>query len=377
MKKIVVLGAGLVGKAIAFDLCGEYDVTAVDIDEANVRKIDEYHTLRGIHADLSNPAKVKEVIADCDLVIGAVPGHMGFETLKTVIQFGKDIVDISFFSEDPFELDELARLNQVTAVVDFGVAPGMSNVILGNHNQHMSIDSFECMVGGLPVVRTWPWEYKAPFSPIDVIEEYTRPARIVQHGEVVVKPALTEPELIDFPEVGTLEAFNTDGLRSLLKTMTIPNMVEKTLRYPGHITLIRALRDSGFFDQAPLKVNHTEIRPVDFTTRLLFPKWELKPDEEEFTLMRIIITGHVNKKRQRIVYHLLDRYDEKSGISSMARTTGYPCTAAARLVIEGKFKQHGICPPEFVGAADHCYKAIMKHLEERDIHYSVEQSTIG
>ena len=244
MKKIVVLGAGLVGKAIAFDLCGEYDVTAVDIDEANVRKIDEYHTLRGIHADLSNPAKVKEVIADCDLVIGAVPGHMGFETLKTVIQFGKDIVDISFFSEDPFELDELARLNQVTAVVDFGVAPGMSNVILGNHNQHMSIDSFECMVGGLPVVRTWPWEYKAPFSPIDVIEEYTRPARIVQHGEVVVKPALTEPELIDFPEVGTLEAFNTDGLRSLLKTMTIPNMVEKTLRYPGHITLIRALRDS-------------------------------------------------------------------------------------------------------------------------------------
>src|SRR5690606_32895639 len=143
----------------------------------------------------------------------------GFATAKAVIESGRNMVDISFFPEDPFELDELAKKHNVTVVTDCGVAPGMGNIILGYHNQAMQVTDYECLVGGLPLVREWPWEYRAVFSPIDVIEEYIRPARFVQNGALVVREALSDPELVHFAEVGTLESWNSDGLRTLIQTM--------------------------------------------------------------------------------------------------------------------------------------------------------------
>ena len=246
-KKIAVLGAGLVGKAIAIDLSEKFDVTSVDISTEALKALSE-SSIKTIKADLSDHQNLSILVQPFDLVIGAMPGFMGFETVRTVIKAGKNMVDISFFPEDPFELDELARENNVTIVTDCGVAPGMGNIILGYHHKHMNIDSYECLVGGLPVVREWPYEYKAVFSPIDVIEEYTRPARYVQSGAVVIKEALSDPELIHFDGVGTLESWNSDGLRTLIRTMpNIPNMIEKTLRYPGCIEYLRVLRASGFF----------------------------------------------------------------------------------------------------------------------------------
>ena len=158
------------------------------------------------------------------------------------------MVDISFFPEDPFQLDALAKQKNVTVVTDCGVAPGMGNIILGYHNKRMNVSDYECLVGGLPVVREWPYEYKAVFSPIDVIEEYTRPARYVQSGVVVVKEALSDPELVHFDGVGTLGILELRRTSFLIKTMpNIPNMIEKTLRYPGCIEYLRVLRESGFF----------------------------------------------------------------------------------------------------------------------------------
>ncbi|MBN1154056.1 saccharopine dehydrogenase NADP-binding domain-containing protein [candidate division KSB1 bacterium] len=372
MKKITVLGAGLIGKAIAIDLCGEYDVTAVDIRAENLKQINLYHNIEGIHADLSKPKTIEHVIADADLVIGAVPGHMGFKTLKCIINSGKNVVDISFFNEDPFKLDTLAKEKGVTAAVDCGLAPGMSNLLLGYHNKRMEIENFECYVGGLPTERVWPYEYKAPFSPIDVIEEYTRPARIVEHGQVITKPAMSHPELIDFEGIGTLEAFLTDGLRTLIRTMKIPYMKEKTLRYPGHINIMRALRESGFFSKEPIDLHGTVVRPLEVTTKLLFPLWQLKPDEHEFTVMRLIIEGKEKNKPKKYVYNLIDRYEEKHEMSSMARTTGYPCIAIARLVIEGKLKHPGICPPELIAEKDNCYTFIMDYLGKKGISYSLD-----
>lgn len=245
MKKIIVLGAGMVGRAMAIDLSKDFAVTSADISDENLNRLKPYG-IETIQADLSDKEKIKSLIADKDLVIGAVPGFMGFETFKTVIESGKNTSDISFFDEDPFVLDELAK-NNVTAVMDIGVAPGMDNIILGYHNKRMEVSDFICLVGGLPAARIWPYEYKAPFSPIDVLEEYTRPARFVKENKIVIKPALSEPELMDFNEIGTLESFNSDGLRSLIKTMPhIPNMIERTLRYPGHIELMRVMRETGF-----------------------------------------------------------------------------------------------------------------------------------
>jgi lysine 6-dehydrogenase len=371
MKKIAVLGAGLVGKAMAIDLAKNFEVTSIDINELALSELSSVG-IKTQKADLTNTTVLSALIQSFDLVVGAVPGFMGFETCKTVIEAGKDMVDISFFPEDPFLLDELAKKNNVTVVTDCGVAPGMGNIILGYHNQKMKIDSYECLVGGLPVVREWPYEYKAVFSPIDVIEEYIRPARYVQNGAVVVREALSDAELIHFEEVGTLESWNSDGLRSLIKTMShIPHMIEKTLRYPGCIEYLRVLRETGFFSYDEVEVKGVKIRPIDLTAKLLFPKWKLKPGEEEFTVMRIRMSGEENGQQRNIQYNLYDRTEKSSGTLSMARTTGYTCTAAVHLVVDGKYDRKGISPPEYLGEEENNFHFILSYLKERGVSYKL------
>lgn len=370
--KIAVLGAGLVGGAIARDLALEksFKVLAADRDAERLDElVSRDPSVEVCATDLGNPHALKACIDDADLVVSAVPGGMGFETLRRIIDAGKDVVDISFFGEDPFELDGLAKQRGVTAVVDCGVAPGLSNVIAGYvHGRMDKVDSYVCYVGGLPRVRSWPYEYKAVFSPLDVLAEFTRPARLVEHGELVVRPALTEVEMIDFRGVGTLEAFNTDGLRSLARTMDIPFMKEKTLRYPGHANLVRVFRDSGFFDETPISVAGQMVRPIDMTARLLFDQWRLGKDEADFTVMQVIMDGHEDGQRVRRDFYLLDGFDQATHTTSMARTTGYTCAIVARQVAEGMFSRKGICPPEFVGATTGCYEHLLLELEHRGIH---------
>jgi len=367
MKKVIVLGAGLVGNAIAADLATDCEVTCADISPEALAQAGV--GVRTVLADVSQKERLHQLVAPFDLVVGAVPGFMGFETVRTVIEAGKNMVDISFFPEDPFLLHDIAKQQGVTVVTDCGVAPGMGNIFLGYHNQRMAIDRFECLVGGLPEVREWPLEYKAVFSPIDVIEEYTRPARYVHQGALVVREALSDAELVHFAEVGTLEAWNSDGLRSLLHTMPhIPNMIEKTLRYPGTIEYLRVLRTLGFFSSDPVTVKGQAVRPVDLTAQLLFPAWKLKPGEREFTVMRIVIEGNQDGQPKTYRYSLLDRTDNQ-GRLSMARTTGYTCTAAVHLVLQGQFNRPGINPPEFLGESETHFRFILNYLHSRGVHY--------
>lgn len=366
--KIVILGGGRVGSAMARDLAGDprFDVTVVDASAEALRRLEAWG-LRTERADLADPAAVGRAVRDHDLVVGAVPGFLGFATLKAVLEADKDVVDISFFDEDPFLLDELARERGRIAIVDCGVAPGCSNLVLGRMAAELDrLDSFVCFVGGLPAERTWPFEFKAVFSPIDVLEEYTRPARFKRHGQMVILPALTEVEPVDFPGVGTLEAFNTDGLRTLLR-MDVPSMVEKTMRYPGHADKMRMLRETGFFATEPLEIGGARVRPLDLTARLLFSSWQLGPEEEDFTAMRIVVEGEQEGRRVRRAWDLLDRFDRATGTTSMARTTGYTCTAAVRLVAAGLYDRKGISPPEFVGRDAAAYEFMMRELAARGV----------
>lgn len=369
MKKIVVFGSGMVGSAIAIDLNKQYDVTVADICETNFEKLQRQQGIQLVKADVTNSTALSAVIKAADLVISAVPGSIGFNTLKNVIENKKNVVDIAFFPEDAFKLDKLAKKMGVTAIVDCGVAPGMSNLLLGYHNKQMSVETFECLVGGLPVKRSLPYEYKAPFSPSDVIEEYIRPARFVENGKIVTRAALSDPELVEFESIGTLEAFNTDGLRSLIKTIKVPNMKEKTLRYPGHIDIIWVLRETGFFNSNAIDVNGQKVVPRDLSSQLLFKLWRLEPDDEEFTVMRIRISGMENGKPKSYIYSMLDRFDMETRTSSMARTTGYTCTAAANLFLEGKYQRKGINPPEFIGEDSDCVDYVLQYLAHRNIFY--------
>jgi lysine 6-dehydrogenase len=293
MSKILVLGAGMIGSAMAIDLAKNHQVTLTDISLQQLKKVnDKCPALTISELDVTDITNLKSALKPFDIVISSVPSSLGYATLKSVIDSGKDVVDITFSSQNSLDLDKLAKEKRVTAIVDCGVAPGFDNLLLGYYNEKLKLTDFECLVGGLPKQKKWPFYYKAPFAPYDVIEEYTRPARYVENSKLITREALSDPEFVEFDKVGTLESFNTDGLRSILFTMPhIKNMKEKTLRYPGHIEYVRVLKESGFFSNSKIRIDGAEVSPLDFTCKILFNEWKLGESEEEITVMRISIKG--------------------------------------------------------------------------------------
>ncbi len=367
---IVVLGGGRVGGAIVRDLTAvkDFSVTVADVDPVALERLAAAGA-KTLPLDLSDADNVAVAVEGADIVVGAVPGYLGYALLEQVLEYGIPIVDISFFPEDAFGLDEKAREAGVPCLVDCGIAPGFTHLILGRLEEELDeTRSFHCLVGGLPVERSWPWDYKAPFSPGDVIEEYVRPARLRRNGEEVTMPALSEVELVNFPGLGTLEAFLTDGLRTLLKTCRTPDMVEKTMRYPGHAEQMRVLREAGFFSARQIQVASGLVRPRDVTEALLFNAWRFEEGEPDLTVLRVEVTGSKDGKDVRHIYNILDYYDPDSETSSMARTTGYTCTAMVHLIADGLWKEPGVAPPEIVGRSEACYQAVLDHLGARGIH---------
>lgn len=372
MKHVIVLGAGMVGTAMAIDMAKNSYVTISDLNEEALKQANKKsNSLKILKLDVTKTEDLKIALEPFDLVICAVPGFLGFQTLKTIIEAKKNVIDISFFPENSLDLDALAKENNVTAIVDCGVAPGMDNIILGYYNEKMKLTDFECLVGGLPKVKKWPFCYKAPFSPVDVIEEYTRPARYVENSKVITREALTDCEYIEFDKVGTLESFNSDGLRSIIYTMShIPNMKEKTLRYPGHVEYIKVLKESGFFEEDKIDVKGVKVSPLEFTSKILFNEWKLGETEEELTVMRITVKGeNADGRTEEVVYNLYDEYCPKTKTSSMSRTTGYTATAAANMFLDGLFDEKGVFPPELVGKHEACFNYFINYLEERNVIY--------
>lgn len=370
--KATVLGCGLVGSLIVRDLAQRqnFEVLAVDSDPNAAERLGSGVSDRARFrtADLSESSAIREVIKDSDVVVGAVPGRFGLRMLQTVIESGKPISDISFAPEDALELDQLARERGVTAVIDAGVSPGLSNLAVGKADSMLdSIDDATIFVGGLPLRRTWPWEYRSVFSPTDVIEEYIRPARMIVGGEIVTKPALSEPELLDFDQLGTLEAFNTDGLRSLLFTTRAANMKEKTLRYPGHIDRMRALREAGFFSDEKIEIDGARVAPRKLTESLLFEQWRRPHHETEATLLRVRVEGMTASTRRRVDFELYDETDHSTGDTSMARTTGFPCAIIAGMLARGEIGSTGVLALEHLGRDGTTYDSIVGELGRRDV----------
>jgi saccharopine dehydrogenase-like NADP-dependent oxidoreductase len=370
MAKILVLGAGMVGSAIVRDLAERHEVLSTDFSAAALEPLAKVKNVTTRRLDCIDSAAVQAAATEVDAVICAVPGALGFRTLRSLIETGAKVADISFFPEDALDLHALAEQSGAVVVTDIGVAPGVDNLILGYHDAQMEVRRFECLVGGLPIARSFPYQYKAPFSPADVVEEYLRPARVYEHGREVIKPALSEPEYLEFPGIGTLEAFNTDGLRSLIQTMPhIPDMVERTLRYPGHRELMLAFRESGFFSDDPIDVDGVAISPRAFTSKILFDQWKLQPGEPELTVMRVTVEGIEDGKAVRHVYHLDDRGDAATQTSSMARTTGYTCTGMLECLLDGSWTTPGVTPPERVGQATGLWEKIQAHLAARQVRF--------
>lgn len=377
---IVVLGCGRVGRTVVETLTADYRVTAVDASR------DALDALRGVgglimcERDVTDRRALERVVRDADLVVGAMPGFLGYRTLRDVVDIGKDIVDISFPAEDQLALGALARERGVTAVVDCGIAPGYWNMVVGNSVATLaSVSSATCYVGGLPLRPTEPWLYKAGYSVGDVLEMYTRPSRSIVDGRVLVEPAMSGTEIVGSP-LGDLEAFNTDGLRTMLTTMSrVPNIREKTLRYPGHLDRVGRLADLGMLSYDPVAVvSHdtgarSHVRPIEVLQGMLADEWRMGPDEEDVTVMRIDIEGTTREGADVVVTHeLLDR--AQAGHSSMARTTGFTCCAVVDAFMSRRLTSTGVVPPEHIGADVELFSYVDRRLAERGVEFKVNVS---
>jgi saccharopine dehydrogenase-like NADP-dependent oxidoreductase len=382
MATVTVLGGGMVGGVIATDLAGDAGLRVVVADnrpEALARCAARADRL-GVRletrlADLGDGAQVTALAKGSDVVCGAMGSGIALGAMRAVIEAGRSYCDISFMPEDFTQLHTLAQERGVTVVPDCGVAPGMSHMLAAASAAELeACDEVDIFVGGLPVERRWPFEYKAGFSPSDVIEEYTRPARLIEHSKVVTREALSEPELIDLPGVGTLEAFNTDGLRSLLETLRVPRVREKTLRYPGHIDLMRVLRHIGLMGAEAVEVSDADgqlvrVRPRELLAKLMFPHWTYGPGEADLTVMRVEARGKRGGKPARVAWDLLDHYDQRTQTTSMARTTAFPCAIVTRMLLDEGLKGPGVLPPERLAAMPGVLDDLLAEQARRDVRY--------
>ncbi len=354
----------MIGSFIAEELCNDFEVMVVDNNKSTLNQIEKRnHRISAINFDVKNGI-IEDIIANYDLAVNCLPGFMGFEMLKKIIQCKVSCVDISFMPENCLELSEFALENNCLVIPDAGVAPGLSNLIIGNIVANNKIEEIQTMVGGLPKKKNPPWNYKAPFSPIDVIEEYTRPARIRINGKTEVREALSKKQRLEVEGIGELEAFLTDGLRTLLDSKgslsEVPNLMEFTIRYPGHCDLIRKMVSDGKFSNAIVKGK--KITRKEETSGELFESWKLEEGEEEFTFMLILA---VPSEGNEISYTIYDEFTE--GATSMARTTGLTACAFSRLVLENKIKEKGVICPETLGMNNIFYDYVLNYLRDRGI----------
>jgi len=364
--KVVVFGGGMIGSLIASEISKEYDVAVLDNCKDKLEKIKyRNNNIETINLDVKGK-KVEKILEDYDLAINCLPGFIGFKILKRIIKCRVSCVDISFMPQNCMELSELALEKGCLVIPDAGVAPGLSNLIVGHIVSKSKIHEIQTMVGGLPKKKAPPWNYKAPFSPIDVIEEYTRPARIKTNGKIEVKPALSKKLKLEVEGIGELEAFLTDGLRTLLDSAScvssVPNLTEYTLRYPGHCNLIKKMISEGELSDERTYYKGKEMTKKEKTCKQLFKLWKLGEEEEEFTFMLVIATDTDGKE---ISYTIYDEFTD--GWSSMARTTGLTACAFSKLVLEKEIEGSGIICPEKIGMESRLYDFVLDYLKERGI----------
>lgn len=370
MTRALILGGGTNGSAMAMDLAGQdgWTVTVADHDAGVLSRVKDAYGVAVAKADLTDSEQLSALLADHDIVLGALPSHLGFAALRTVVEAGRHCVDVSFMAEDGTSLSRLARDKGSVTVIDCGLAPGISNMAAGYAKRIMHVcEMVEIYIGGLPVQRQWPFQYKAPGSPADAIEDYMRPANVMQGGKRVLRQAMSDPDLIDFDGVGTLEAFLTDGLRSLIHTLKVPFMSEKTLRYPGHIELMRVLRQTGMFSKTAIDVKGQSVVPLALTQALLGKQWSYAQGEEDLTVMRVVARGVERGDPVRYQWDLHDRYDHPTATRSMARCVGFTAAIMARMIVDGKFARQGVHPPEMVGQQEGLLPAMLEALKERGV----------
>ena len=371
--KVLVVGCGKVGSEIARDLAGSDEVdsvVAMDASSQNLKLLRKRvpRKLQTVELSISQRTRFHDLLEKVDLVCGALPGRIGFDLMTETVEAGRDTVDISYTPRDVFLLQRKAKDAGCRVVPQCGVAPGFTNMCVGDASRRLDqMKSVEVFVGGLPEKPEPPLNYRIVFSLEDVVNEYSRPVQVIEEGKRRKVDSLSGRGHISFPGVGRLEYFLTDGLGSLPRSFPITReMHEFTLRYPGHADMMSTLRVLGFFERNPVKISGVEVEPRQMSIELLRGSMS-RGSPEDFLALRVDVKGLSRGKRVHLRYQLLDRYDRRSGVSAMARTTAYPCTSVALLMGSGKIKETGIVTPERITQDERLFRFVLDRLDERGV----------
>ena len=372
--QVLVVGSGKVGSEIARDLARSSEVDSVIVADAqpkNLKNLRGFEKIRTRRLDISQRKPLLDTMRRVDLICGALPGRLGFQLMAYAVEAKRDIVDISYTPENPFKLHIKARDQENIVVPQCGVAPGFTNMCVGDASRRLgTVTKVRVFVGGLPQKPTPPLNYRIVFSLEDVINEYSRPARIIENGKEKMVDALSGRGFLNFPGVGRLEYFITDGLGSLPRSFPkVREMFEYTLRYPGHAEMMNTLRILGFFDREEVQVNGSSVVPRKLSMELLRGEMSLGRPEDLLAL-RVEVEGPGGRKSM-LSYRILDYYDPKNKVSAMARTTAYPCTSVALLVGTKKLKDVGIVPPEKITKEPSHFGFILSRLRSKGVKISM------
>jgi lysine 6-dehydrogenase len=373
--KAIVMGSGKIGSVMARDFAESVEGSEVVLADMRGERAkiaaSKVEGASWVALNTSDSQELMKVFRGFDLVLGALPGDYGYRVLKAAVEAEVNVVDVSFTPENPLELDGVARGAGITIIPDCGVAPGLSSILVGyaasklDHAREAHI-----MVGGIPETPVPPLGYTITWSAEGLIDEYVRDVRIVDDSRVVKVPALSGLEEIEFPGVGRLEAFYTDGLRTLVQSLPgVKSMWEKTLRYPGHVEKVKLLRELGFFDDEPVIVEGERVPPRLMTARILERSLR-KPDVGDLLAMTVEVGG----EEAGYKYYILDRFDREKGVTAMARTTAYTASIVAGMLAEGTIDERGVVPPERLGMNEAITRGLLSELMARGV--KVEESPL-
>lgn len=373
---ILVFGAGLMGRAIAFDLAVFSDfkkITVVDRDKNVLKAAERFLKNKKVNFDIldaRNLCDVKTFFRRYDVVISAIPYYFNYELSKTAVDSRTHFLDLggnNSIVEKQRTLHERAKENKVLVLPDCGLAPGMTSVIARDIVDFFDVvDCIKIRVGGLPLNPVPPFNYQIVFSLHGLINEYVEDALVLDHGRIIAKKPMTELETVEFPyPFGKMEAFLTSGGCSTLP-YTFKDKVGyldyKTIRYPGHCQMFKPIFDLGLASEEPININGEKIKPRDVLIELLGKT--LPVNGEDVVLMKVFSRGIRDGDKVDLEYRMIDYFDEENNMTSMMRTTGFPVSITAQMIEKGLIREHGVfCCEEIIPC-----KPFFEELKKRGIH---------
>jgi lysine 6-dehydrogenase len=365
--KLVVLGAGMMGIGIVFDLIHSPEVREIVVVDKNIKNVNkafkkikagscEKEKCRYEVIDVTASCeynKLLTVMADADAVVNALPYEYNLKITEAAIRAGVNLCNLGGSTEiveAQLALDRVAKTAGITIIPDCGLAPGITNILAAYGYEKLdATETIRIRVGGLPQKPLPPLDYCIVFSPYGLINEYVGHVHALRNYKIVKLKPMTELEALEFKNIGKFEAFLTAGGSSTLPATfegKVKELDYKTIRYNGHCTKFKTLIELGFMNDAPLEVQGQLVIPKDFLAAILDAK--LRRDCEDMVLLRVTVDGEKNGKKKRITYELIEYPDSENGLTAMMRTTAFPASVTAQMLAHNTISKKGVLPPELV-----------------------------